>query len=343
MPLLPNSSSDLTNRLNNRMLYSSRIIQKQVISQFPQTLLEGLTEESDLIPLLQGNTNFTEAERAHILAKNWIPVPTSEVGQPGLTPGPGQVTVSWGPPYQAVNPVLFYTVTATAAGTSLTATAPGTDRSLVFTGLTNGVAYSFTIVATNSVGPSQPSNASIAIPVAVPDTVTGIVGSPRNTNIAVSWPAPFNGGTPITRYSTTAYSLGAVVATLTSLSPIVTFINLTNGTLYTFVVTAFNKVGASAPSAPSAPVAPATYPGKPTAILTTPGAGQVALSWTAPSSGGSAITHYIVNYGIGILLSPFTTATVTGLTAGTLYTFTITAVNGVGNSAPSAPVTATPT
>jgi hypothetical protein len=75
------------------------------------------------------------------------------------------------------------------------------------------------------------------------------------------------------------------------------------------------------------------------------------VSWTAPSSGGSPITLYTVTQHLaGVAQAatqvsgspPATTATVTGLTNGDSYTFTVTATNAVGAgpaSAPSQPVT----
>jgi hypothetical protein len=89
---------------------------------------------------------------------------------------------------------------------------------------------------------------------------------------------------------------------------------------------------------------PPTVPDPPTNLSATPSNGQVSLTWSAPSSnGGSAITSYTVtNSPTGGTVNIInTSATITGLTNGTLYTFTVIAVNSVGSSSGTT-VNATP-
>lgn len=95
-------------------------------------------------------------------------------------------------------------------------------------------------------------------------------------------------------------------------------------------------------------VAPPTVPDAPTAVTATAGDTSALVSWTPPSSnGGSSIMSYTVNSSTGsqtCATSGATSCTVADLTNGTSYTFTVTATNGVGTSAPSAPSNAvTPT
>jgi hypothetical protein len=89
-----------------------------------------------------------------------------------------------------------------------------------------------------------------------------------------------------------------------------------------------------------------TVPAAPSAVTATPGNGSAAVSWSAPSDGGSAITSYAVTPYIGTTAQPSTTvtgappatsATINGLTNGTAYTFTVTAANSVGTGPPSSP------
>ena len=78
-------------------------------------------------------------------------------------------------------------------------------------------------------------------------------------------------------------------------------------------------------------------PWSPTGLSATPGANQVALSWTAPSFNGSGITGYVVTPQVGSnLRTPITfnfsatSQTISNLSGGTGYTFTVTAFNSLG-------------
>jgi hypothetical protein len=88
--------------------------------------------------------------------------------------------------------------------------------------------------------------------------------------------------------------------------------------------------------------AAATAPGAPTSVTATGGNAQAMVSFTAPANnGGSAITGYTVKSipaggTDNIAGSPALTHTITGLTNGTSYTFTVHAINAIGSSAESA-------
>jgi len=90
-----------------------------------------------------------------------------------------------------------------------------------------------------------------------------------------------------------------------------------------------------------------TKPDAPTGVSATSGGNATStISWTAPSDGGSAITSYTATSNAGQTCSSTTTTTcsVSGLTNGTPYTFTVTATNTIGTSDPSsASASATPT
>jgi hypothetical protein len=93
---------------------------------------------------------------------------------------------------------------------------------------------------------------------------------------------------------------------------------------------------------------PSTVPANPARPSATAGNADAVVTWTAPTTGGSPITGYTVtSSGTTPKTCTWTSGplscTVSGLTNGTAYTFTVAALNGFGTSAPSPPsVSATP-
>ena len=88
----------------------------------------------------------------------------------------------------------------------------------------------------------------------VPAAASAPTAAPRAAGATVTWSAPASGGPPITSYTVTGNPSGqAVVAG--GLTTAVVY-GLTNGTSYTFRVTANNVVGAGPPSPPSNSIAP---------------------------------------------------------------------------------------
>jgi hypothetical protein len=273
-------------------------------------------------------------------------VPNTAPGAPAdatAVSGNTQATVTWtAPAFDGGAPILFYTVTSGPATVARTTTA----TTLVFTGLANGTEYTFTIVATNSVGASvasAPSNP--ATPATVPGAPAGVAASIGDARSIVTWTAPAStGGSPITGFKVSSNPAttdkvvigGSRTAIFTGLSNLVT---------YTFTVTARNVLGAGAASAASNAVTPApaaTPPGKPTAVAAIVlGSTSARVTWNAPSVvGGSLITGYIVTSNPASPASPLsvgnvTTADLTGLTPGQAYTFTVQAVNDAGAGAAS--------
>ena len=196
-------------------------------------------------------------------------------------------------------------------------------------------------------------------PPTAPAAPTGVTATAGDKSAMVTWSAPANGGSPITSYTVTPY-IGATAQTPTVItgSPPATsaaITGLTDGTAYTFTVTATNGVGTGPSSAPSSPVTPTapTAPAAPSNVTATAGNQSATVGWSAPANGGSPITMYTVTpYLAGVAQPatqvsgspPPTTASVTGLTNGDAYTFTVTATNAVGTgpaSSPSPPVTPT--
>ena len=81
----------------------------------------------------------------------------------GVTSGDGQADVAFTAPADNGGPtIISYTATSSPGGFTGTLSQAG-GGTITVTGLTNGTAYSFTVIATNSAGTSSPSAASNAV------------------------------------------------------------------------------------------------------------------------------------------------------------------------------------
>jgi len=257
------------------------------------------------------------------------------------TAGDTQATVSFtAPSSNGGSAITSYTATSNPGGITGTISQSGSG-SITVTGLTNETAYTFTVTATNAIGTSAASDASSSVtPATIPDapTISGVTSG--STEATISFTAPSsNGGSAITSYTATS-SPGDITGTISqSGSGSITVTGLTNGTAYTFTVTATNAIGTSLASAASNSVTLALHrPDAPTIGTATAGDTQATVSFTAPSfDGGSAITSYTATSSPGgitgtISQSGSGSITVTGLTNETAYTFTVTATNAIGTS-----------
>ena len=296
------------------------------------------------------------------------PAPTAPAAPTALiaTPGNQKVVLNWtAPTNNGGDPITGYDVyqgnfPGGEGNTPVATVGPNTTTATI-AGLTGGNTYYFVVEAVNLVGNSAPSNEANATPTGPPGAPRNFAAASGNAQITLTWNAPFNnGGSPITGYdiyeSTTAggENYASPTTTTGAGANTATISGLTNGNTYYFTIEAVNALGNSVPSGETR-ATPATLPGAPTGVTpTVPRNGQVTLNWTAPgSNGGSVIQGYDVyvsrtpggeNYGnpVNFNLIGGTTYTVTGLTHGTKYYFTVEAVNAVGNSAPSTETSQTP-
>ena len=251
-----------------------------------------------------------------------------------------KATVNWNAPISnGGSNIISYIVTSNPGGK--TATVGSTIRSVNINTLTNGIAYTFTVVAINDVGISLPSNSSNSIiPITIPNAPTIGIATAGNARASVTWTAPTNnGGSNITGY-TVISNPGGKTATVNGLTRTAIVIGLTNGITYTFKVFATNNAGNSLQSELSNSVIPRTIPSAPIIGSAIPYNTKASVSWTAPTNnGGSIITGYTITSNPGgktITVGGSTrTAIITGLTNGIAYTFKVFAINAIGTSPPS--------
>jgi Fibronectin type III domain len=250
--------------------------------------------------------------------------------------------------------VTLYTVSCTGpSGNPGSVSAATAANPIVVTGLTNGILYSCTVIATNSIGPSQPGTSNSFTPTTTkPDPPTAVVVSPGPAPVATSWSVAFtppanDGGDSggIIRYTVSCISTdGGIPGTPTNgpSSPIVVTA-LTAGNTYKCTVTATNAVGQSDPSVASAAFSSPTAPRAPTAVVATPQSGGASVAFTPGVTGGSTVTYFATcassdgGTNFGVFTGTASPITVLNLTNGKTYTCTVTAQNSTGSSPASDP------
>ncbi|HEU0131896.1 MAG TPA: fibronectin type III domain-containing protein, partial [Mycobacteriales bacterium] len=256
-------------------------------------------------------------------------------------PGDGTAALSWtAPAAPTALPVTGYRITAAPGGASAVV---GAVSAFEAGGLANGTAYRFAVAARNAFGYGPPSPLTAAVvPTAptVPGPVASVTATAGYERALVEWAAPDDdGGGTVTDYVITTTPETAVT-TVSADARSATVTGLVNGTPYQLHVAARNVAGTGA-SVSSPTVTPAvTVPAAPGQVTAAPGGDGVLVGWSPPvDDGGSAVTGYAVTVSPGdttVAAGPAdTSVTVPGLTAGTAYTFAVSAANAVGMGVPS--------
>jgi sugar lactone lactonase YvrE len=264
------------------------------------------------------------------------------------TAGDMQVTVTFtAPASDGGSAITTYTATSLPGGTTGTCAAPCT--SITVSGLTDGVAYAFTVTATNSVGTgpaSAPSNG--VTPAAATTTTLGSAPDPSFFGQNVTFTASVNGSVPT---GTVTFSDGATpLCTAVGLVSVKGLVSATCTTAALSIgghpITAAYSGDANNAASTSGVLtqtvnAAATLPGAPTIGTATAGDGQATVMFAAPAANGSSpITSFTATSSpgnfTGACLPKCASITVTGLTDGVAYTFTVTAANSVGTGPASA-------
>jgi hypothetical protein len=168
---------------------------------------------------------------------------------------------------------------------------------------------------------------------------TGVTGTDVGTSRA------FNNGAVSVAFSLPALSPAATSYTVTAStgqtatgasSPLVVT-GFASGATATFTVRASNAAGQSAASSASASVTVTTVPATPGApsASTVASQAQDSVSWTAPATGGKAITSYTWASSDGKGGTQAGTSVTVNQEAGTAQTYTVLATNANGNSGTS--------
>ncbi|HEY3419639.1 MAG TPA: fibronectin type III domain-containing protein [Methanomassiliicoccales archaeon] len=257
-------------------------------------------------------------------------------------------TLVWNAPYSNGGaPITDYRIfrgTSSGAESYIGNTSSGTVLTFTDPGLTNGQTYYYQVSAVNSAGEGSRCSESAATPIGPPAAPQDLHAIPGNGQVILGWSAPSsNGGANVDYY--VVYQNGTDVLHVASTSATIT--GLTNGQTYGFTISAHNSAngGPQCPAVSAIPSPLPAVPGAPSGLTAMPGNDMVTINWLAPSSdGGAAIDYYLV-YVDGVARSDYfitTSATITGLTGGHSYSFTVAGHNSAGMGAQSATVTTAP-
>ncbi|MGV8908716.1 MAG: Ig-like domain-containing protein [Propionicimonas sp.] len=259
------------------------------------------------------------------------------------------VVLTWAPPTNNGAVITSYTVRSSQGYTHQCAATTCT-----LDGLTNNVEYSFTVLATNVVGDSDPSPASSPVrPDAKPDMPQAPTLTFGDRSLTVQWTnQSYSDRSPIetvTLEISPAPPAGATQRTALRGTSVV-WSGLENGVPYQVRVQATNRAPTPSDWSPySASEIPAGVPGQPgqptTSLLAPVGnQAQMSVSWSAAAPNGDAVASYSLQVlRGGSLLRTIagipggqTSQAVTVDTSETAYTYIVTAQNKAGESAASA-------
>jgi len=178
--------------------------------------------------------------------------PPPKPGNAVFVPGSGVVAAVWTKPGHGAG-VTGYQVTATPGGHHCTTTSV---VHCFVTGLTNGTAYKLELRSTGPGGSSTPITTTLTV--GAPAAPGEVVGRAGDSTVTVGWFAPYSPASPITSYKVVAQPGFATCVTRTTSC---TVNGLTNGTSYTFTVSATNTFGNSPRSAASPAYTPSSLAG----------------------------------------------------------------------------------
>jgi fibronectin type 3 domain-containing protein len=240
------------------------------------------------------------------------------------TAGDGEVTLTW----TAVANATSYEIRRDGVSLGTAITTSYIDQTAL-----NGHSYTYVVLAHNTAGTSAVSTTVSAAPTAIaPAAPQGLFAPAGDNSVDLAW-LPSDRATGYNIYRD-----GNLIGTTSATSYSDT--SARNGTSYSYTITALRETAESSPSGAVTVTPIGTTPSAPAGISTTAADSQVTLTWSAPAGAN----HYeIFQNGTSVGTSTAATFTVTGLTNGTSYSFTVVAFrdNSLG-STPSDAVTVTP-
>ena len=218
--------------------------------------------------------------------------------------------------------------------------------------LQDGTTYYYVVTAVNAKGESAPSpqvSVTPEAPAGAPAAPSGLVATAGDARVTLNWSQVSGAASYNVYWSTTP---GVTTGTGTRIAGVTnpyTQTGLTNGTPYYYIVTAVNADGEGAPSseASATPAVPVAVPAAPGGLTALADDGEVTISWTQLADADSYNLYWSTTPGVtpatGTRIPGVTSPYVqTELTDATQVYYVLTAVNAVGESAPTAEASAIP-
>jgi fibronectin type 3 domain-containing protein len=249
--------------------------------------------------LVNGNTYFYEISAVNAVGEGQrsneaSATPSTSSNPPDapvqLTPvaGNAQVSLTWSPSASGGSPANFNVYRSLTQSGTYGLVASPTSAYFTDVGLTNGQTYWYEVDAQNQFGFSTNTTPVSATPTATgnpPDVPTGLVASPGNGLVSLTWSAPVGGGTP-TNYD--VYRSNSQSGTYQAIaSPVSTsYLDsaVTNGQTYWYEVDAHNSYGFSSNST----IASGTPSGPSPEVYSV--SGHVYVTGTTTTISGATVT-----------------------------------------------------
>jgi Fibronectin type III domain len=258
-------------------------------------------------------------------------------------PGETRTTVSWFPPTNLLGSTISYYIVRVYTNHVLMSThqTNSNTTSLLFTDLSFGTLYNFSVAALTNAGETAFSlqSSNFILTPSFPSAPTNVVATQNHDSADVSWFAPNSNGSPIIYY-TIIDSFNQIQVRTPDASTTFNVSNLQFNTTYYFQVYATNGIGQSLYSNPATTfLLTNLVPDPPTQIMASsvPGNTTATVSWLPGSSNGSDILSYTLTYGSNHLTTTTPSIVLYDLSFQTVYTFVVEATNSIGTSVPSAP------
>ncbi|MFD2611240.1 fibronectin type III domain-containing protein [Paenibacillus gansuensis] len=327
--------------------------------------VSGLTNDTEYTFAVTASDKAGNTSAKSVFAKA-TPVDLTAPNAPGslqAEAGNGQVTLQW-TASSAEEGVKGYNIyVSTDGGTNwLAPVNAGHVTQFTVSGLTNDTAYTFAVTAFDARGNESAKSTSTTAtpkdntPAVVPAGLTATAG---DASVELLWTPVIPGGTTqLVKYTVymssdngATWNAGTAVGINNSYS----VSGLTNGTAYTFAVTATYSSGKESAKSATATATPQpsnvdrTPPAVPVIMMGIPESNAAVLVWSKVMDADLAkykiykSTDGGTSWDMGILVDPVTMYYYGGLKGGTAYTFAMTSIDASGNeSAKSASVTVIP-